>query len=485
MDDAEAKVRLQASISGLAERVPLVSARALFSTGQRALLLSCLGVISIGFLLAPLTTLRVLVGVVSALYITLVTYRFRLFLRSTREGTVVRVSDDEACGIPEGMLPSYTLLIPAYRESEVIANLLRNVARLEYPVDRLQVLLLVEADDQQTIEAVVNADPGPQFELVLIPPSEPRTKPKALNFGLSLATGQLIAVYDAEDIPEPLQLRRAAIGLAKLGGTFGCLQSKLSYHNPTQNMITKWFAIEYAMWFSFFLPGLAAMRAPIPLGGTSNHFRRSSLRSMGAWDPFNVTEDADLGVRMAREGYAIGVLESTTLEEANSDFVNWVRQRSRWYKGYLQTFIVHSRSPRKFLRETGWRATAHFGLFVGGTPTLALLSPLFWLMTFLWFFGQPSFIESLFPGPLYYIGLLSLTLGNFLLFYLTLISSRLVQRTDLLVATLLIPLYWLMMSMAAVKAAWQLVTQPAHWEKTFHGLDGARPATNSVPGSAA
>jgi cellulose synthase/poly-beta-1,6-N-acetylglucosamine synthase-like glycosyltransferase len=430
--------------------------------------------IVIGLILATLTTLIILVSIVTALYITLVWYRFRLFLRSTRADVVVAVSDEEARSVRDEELPMYTVLVPAYHEPEVIGHLLEHLGRVEYPKDRLEILLLVEADDSETIGAIGDADPGRQFELVFVPPSEPRTKPKALNYGLSLAKGELITVYDAEDIPDPLQLRRAVVGLARLGDSFACLQAKLSYHNPTQNLITKWFTIEYAMWFSFFLPGLAAIQAPIPLGGTSNHFRRSVLRSMGAWDPFNVTEDADLGVRMAREGYNIGVLESVTYEEANSDFVNWVRQRSRWYKGYLQTFVVHSRAPRRLIDEVGWRGAINFFLFVGGTPVLALLNPIFWSMCLLWFVVHPEFIKSLFPAPVYYVGMLSWAFGNFLLVYLTVISCRLIRHGELFVAALLVPIYWVMMSIAAVKAAWQLVTQPAHWEKTFHGLSPAR-----------
>ena len=163
--------------------------------------------------------------------------------------------------------------------------------------------LLIEADDDVTIDAIRESQPGDQFELVLVPPADPRTKPKALNFGLTLARGELVAIYDAEDEPEPLQLRRAAVAMKRLDQDVACIQAKLTYHNPMQNLITKWFTIEYSLWFSFFLPGLASMNAPIPLGGTSNHFRRSALQAMGAWDPYNVTEDADLGIRMSREGY--------------------------------------------------------------------------------------------------------------------------------------------------------------------------------------
>ena len=380
------------------------------------------------------------------------------------------MSDTEARATPDSQLPVYTLLIPVFREADVIEGLVANICRLEYPTDRLEVLVLAEADDHETIAAIREQDPGPHFHLVLVPPAEPRTKPKALNFGLTLARGELIAVYDAEDDPEPLQLRRAVVAMRRLGSEVGCLQAKLSYNNPGQNLITRWFTLEYAMWFTFFLPGLASMIAPIPLGGTSNHFRRGVLRALGGWDPYNVTEDADLGIRMSREGYRVRVLESNTLEEANSDFVNWVKQRSRWYKGYLQTFLVHMRSPMQARREMGWKGTAHFCVFVGGTPIIALLNPVFWVLTVLWFVAHPAFMREIFPGPVYYLGLLCWAVGNFLLAYLTLLSCRVTRRGDLLWAVLTVPIYWVMMSMASIKAWWQLVGTPTFWEKTVHGL---------------
>jgi cellulose synthase/poly-beta-1,6-N-acetylglucosamine synthase-like glycosyltransferase len=357
----------------------------------------------------------------------------------------------------------------------VVRHLVANIGRLDYPEDRLEVLLLVEGDDTETIDAIRDENPGSQFQLVFVPPADPRTKPKALNFGLTMARGELVAVYDAEDEPDPLQLRRAAVALRRLGPDVGCLQAKLSYNNPDQNLITRWFTIEYAMWFSFFLPGLASMDAPIPLGGTSNHFRRLVLRSLGGWDPYNVTEDADLGVRICREGYKVKVLESVTMEEANSDFVNWVKQRSRWYKGYLQTFFVHMRSPRELRRDLGWKDLANFCVFVGGTPILAILNPLFWFMTAVWFIVHPAFIQRIFPAPVYYTGLLCWAFGNFLLAYLTLLSCRITRRGELLWAALAVPLYWVMMSLAAAKASWQLVASPTFWEKTVHGLHRRAP----------
>jgi len=470
MPEAEASLRLEASISGLADRAPGVSVRRLVTDAQRRLLLALGLVVVLGLIFLTVPTATVLATIITAAYLVAICYRFYLFIRSTRENVSEVVSDEAARSVPDAALPSYSVLIPAYHEAEVIKSLMANVGRMEYPKDRLEVLVLVEADDDETIDAVKHEDPGSQFKLVLIPPAEPRTKPKALNFGLTLAKGDLVAVYDAEDEPDPLQLRRAAVALARLGPEVGCLQAKLSYNNPDQNLITRWFTIEYAMWFSFFLPGLASMRAPIPLGGTSNHFRRLALRSLGGWDPYNVTEDADLGIRMFREGYTVRVLESITLEEANSDFVNWVKQRSRWYKGYLQTFFVHLRRPVELFREMGWKGMAHFAIFVGGTPLLAILNPLFWTMTVVWFAAHPALLQRIFPAPVYYAGLVSWAFGNFLLAYLTLLSCRITRRGEFLWGALSVPVYWVMMSMAGVKALWQLAGTPTLWEKTVHGL---------------
>ncbi len=426
--------------------------------------------IILGCIVDVVVTVSILVSVITVFYVGAIIYRLALFRASNDPSTTEVISDAEARAVPDDQLPIYTVMIPAYREPEVINELIQRVSQFEYPPDRLDVKLLIEADDDETIDAIQCALPGDQFELVLVPPAEPRTKPKALNYGLTMARGELVAIYDAEDEPEPLQLRRAALVMSRLGPDVACVQAKLTYHNPMQNLITKWFTIEYSLWFSFFLPGLAAMNAPIPLGGTSNHFRRSTLQALGAWDPYNVTEDADLGIRMFREGYSVRVLESNTFEEANSDFVNWMKQRSRWLKGYLQTFAVHLREPRELYRELGWKGLVHYVMFVGGTPILAIINPIFWLMTILWFVAHPAFIQQIFPAPIYYLGLVSWAFGNFLLVYATLMSVRVANKGELLIPALLVPLYWVMMSMAAVKALSQLVGAPNFWEKTVHGL---------------
>jgi cellulose synthase/poly-beta-1,6-N-acetylglucosamine synthase-like glycosyltransferase len=470
MNEAESSLRLSASTSGLADQVPLVSARSLLSRGQRNSILGLLVLVSLGLVVSLRVTLTVILAVVTLTYFFAVVYRVYLFMRSARNDTVEVVTAEEAFSIPESDLPFYTVLVAAYREASVIVKLIENISQLDYPVNLLEVLLLVEEDDHETLDVLRHIDPGSQFKLVVVPPGEPRTKPKALNFGLTLAQGDLVAVYDVEDAPDVLQLRRAAVALGRCGPEVACLQAKLSYGNANQNFITKSFTIEYAMWFSFFLPGLVSLDAPIPLGGTSNHFRRSALRALGGWDPYNVTEDCDLGVRMYREGYGVKVLESITLEEANSDFVNWVKQRSRWYKGYLQTFLVHLRSPVEVTREMRGKGVAHLSAFVGATPIIAVLNPVFWILTILWFATHLAFLREIFPAPVYYLGLALWAFGNFLLWYLTVLTALHTNDDGLFVAALLVPLYWIMMSMAATKAVWQLVVTPSFWEKTVHGL---------------
>jgi cellulose synthase/poly-beta-1,6-N-acetylglucosamine synthase-like glycosyltransferase len=290
-------------------------------------------------------------------------------------------------------------------------------------------------------------------------------------------------VFDAEDRPDPLQLRRAAFALARLDPSVACLQAKLHYHNVGQNQITKWFSDEYVRWFASVLPALVALKAPVPLGGTSTHIRRQVLEDVGGWDPFNVTEDADLGIRLHRLGYRTRVLDSVTYEEANSDFINWVKQRSRWYKGYLQTWLVHTRHPRLLWRQLGPGGFVGFHVIVGATPLLALANPFFWLLTALWFGGGLHIVRVLFPAWIFYPALVSVVLGNFVALYGVVISVRLAHYPGLVIPALLSPLYWVFMSIAAIRAFAQLITAPSFWEKTTHGLDRARGPAVSEPRS--
>ena len=430
----------------------------------------------------PLPTLIFVMTVTTIVYLSTVAHRVYVTRQSLRATNLVRVSDDRARAIPDDELPIYTVLVPAYRESEVMHKLLENLRAIEYPSDKLDVKLLLEGDDDETIDAALHDAGGAEIEIVLVPPGDPRTKPKALNYGLTIARGEFVTIYDAEDHPDPLQLRRAVYAFQHLPEEIVCLQAELTFDNTDQNLITRWFTTEYLMWFTLFLPGLASTDAPVPLGGTSNHMRRDALEAIGAWDAYNVTEDADLGIRLHRLGGRTAVLESVTFEEANSDFVNWMKQRSRWYKGYLQTWLVHLRHPVELYRELGLSGFLQYNLFVGGTPLLALLNPIFWLMTLAWFVAHVGVIQQIFPAPLYHMALFAWVIGNFTVLYLTILAARRSGRPSLVWSACLVPVYWVMMSMAAIKAFWQIIAAPSFWEKTTHGLSpsaGDEAATDS------
>jgi cellulose synthase/poly-beta-1,6-N-acetylglucosamine synthase-like glycosyltransferase len=463
--------RLELSVSGLRLAAPEMSAHTVLTSFQRNALLGGMVLAAATLAVAPLRTLQGAMAAATLLYASSLCYRVLLVCRGLRGDHLVRISDEEALAIPIEDLPVYTVLVPAYREPEVIAKVINAVSALDYPADRLDVRLLLEADDEATIaEARRSVGDGP-ISIVLVPAAEPRTKPKACNYGLQTATGDFVTIYDAEDRPEPLQLRKAILALKRLGGRYACVQAQLGYYNSCQNLITRWFTIEYGNWFRFLLPGLVSVGSPVPLGGTSNHFRTDVLRSVKAWDAYNVTEDADLGIRLARLGYSVGILESTTEEEANSDFVNWVKQRSRWYKGYLQTWLVHLRRPTVVHRELGWRGSLGLHLFVAGTPLTTLINPLFWALCVVWFAQRPAWIPLLFPPATFYLALACFALGNGAVVYMNVLTTRAMGQPGLLGAALLVPLYWIMMSAAAAKATIQLIVTPSYWEKTSHGLD--------------
>ena len=279
-----------------------------------------------------------------------------------------------------------------------------------------------------------------------------------------------MTIYDAEDRPEPLQLRRVAVAFARSGPEVACIQAELAFYNADENVVTRWFAVDYRVWFNHYLPGLATTDTAIPLAGTSNHVRREVLVAMGAWDPFNVTEDADLGIRLRRRGFRVGIVDSVTYEEANTDVVNWVKQRSRWYKGYFQTWLVHMRHPVRLARDLGFAGFVRLNLFVGGTPILAMLNPISWLLVVVWFVLQPAWMVEIMPAPVYYAGLASWIGGNFAFYYLNLAVAYEVGSRRIFLAAIVLPGYWVLMSLAACKALIQLVIDPAYWEKTQHGL---------------
>ena len=407
------------------------------------------------FVLKP-AALAVLVG---ALFLAAVGFRWMVCVAGLQDhgaepATTPRQADAD--------LPRYSVLVPLYREAGMVPALIRRLGALDYSAAKLEILLLVEADDVATRVALAAA-PKPHFmRVIAVPPGTPRTKPRALNVGLALARGALITVYDAEDRPHPGQLRAVAARYAIASSRLACLQGRLAITRDSR-LLPRLFALEYAALFDLYNVGLARLRLPMPLGGTSNHFRASALREIGGWDAWNVTEDADVGLKLARFGYEIDVLDSTTYEEAPACPLVWIRQRRRWTKGWMQVALVLARD-RAARRDLGLGHAAavalmlvnlvigplatppvlalaawqlHRGGLDLGTVTLTLVVPLIAIVATLW------------CG---WAGLRARQLGALTLYL-----------------PLLLP-YQLLIAGAAWGGLWDLVRRPYHWRKTPHGV---------------
>jgi cellulose synthase/poly-beta-1,6-N-acetylglucosamine synthase-like glycosyltransferase len=456
--------------SELLERFPEECANRVLSAGQKVFFVGLLILIAVAIIAFPIPALIVLIGVCSIFYTATSLYKFQLTYNALGHTYEIDVTPEDIAALDERDLPVYTILVPLYREANVLPKLTKGIDGLDYPKTKLDVRLLCEEDDDETVPAIQAMDLPPHFKLVVVPDAQPKTKPKACNYGLLQASGKYVVIYDAEDQPDPDQLKKVVIAFQRADPRVTCIQAKLNYFNSGQNLLTRWFTTEYSMWFDLLLPGLDASGVPIPLGGTSNHFITDRLIDLAAWDPFNVTEDADLGIRLHKAGYKTAMVDSTTLEEANSDLQNWIRQRSRWIKGYVQTYLVHMRHPLRMRNQIGWKSFISFQLVVGGT-FIFLLNPIFWALTTLFFFTNAGFIQQLFPSFVFYAAAFQLFIGNFVFMYLNVAGS--VQRGyfDLAKYALLSPLYWGLMSIAAWKGFLQLFYRPFYWEKTVHGLD--------------
>jgi glycosyltransferase XagB len=456
-----------------------LSARTLLSRGQAitgaTILAAVVGVVGVLLAAGQANALRNLaicaIAVATVAYVVVIAFRLALVATAQR-APVLGFTATELREVSPGSLPGYSILVPLYREERVLPALLAKLSALDYPADRLQVLLLIEEDDELTRAGLARIELDSRFEIVLIPPSQPRTKPKACNFGLAYAEGEFCVIYDAEDRPEPDQLRKAVAAFRVLPQWVVCVQAELQYWNPWTNWLTRCFAAEYALNFSLVLRGLDRFRLPIPLGGTSNHFRAEALRELGAWDPYNVTEDADLGMRIARRGWGVRMMTSVTEEEANSRVGNWIRQRSRWIKGYYQTWLVHMRSPLRLWSDLGPRQFCAFQLTLGFPVLTGLLNPVFWALTLVYLVSGPAHIGALFPAPVLYLGVFAMLIGNLLMVYSMMAGCMDRGLYGAVRSMTAIPVYWALISVAAYKALLQLLrpSRRHYWELTEHGL---------------
>ncbi|MFF2484274.1 glycosyltransferase family 2 protein [Paenibacillus sp. NPDC058071] len=459
---------------------PENSAHITFTMGQRVGFFVAIGVLVVGLIWNWLVTLITLNIFVQVVYLFMTVFKYAILFFGAKKESQVRFTEEEIAAIDERDLPVYSILVPMYKEANIIPHLLKNIENLDYPKSKLDVRLLLEEDDEEAIQLLDTMQLPAYFTVLVVPHSLPKTKPKACNYGLIRARGEYVVIYDAEDRPDPDQLKKVFLAFKSSPEECCCIQAKLNYFNSNQNLLTRWFTHEYSMWFELLLPGVMKLDIPIPLGGTSNHFKTDVLKKINAWDPYNVTEDADLGVRLYKEGYKTAIVDSRTWEEATSQTGNWIRQRSRWTKGYMQTWLVHMRNPLKLWRDLGAKGFFGFHAMVLATPLLPLLNPIFWTMLLLWYLTKAGFIPMFFPGPIYYFAAFELFVGNFIFMYSLTVGVYWVTKDlhdkgskvfsySLIKYTLLSPIYWVLLSIAAVKAAVQLVTKPFYWEKTNHG----------------
>ncbi len=446
----------QEAVEGLKRRFPELSAHRVLTRGQ-GVGLSALGASVLTLLvLWPAQVLVLLAFFLSAAFVA--SGLFRAALAWIGAGKPPRPYSASRHG-----LPRYTILVPMYREAAVLPGLVAALGALDYPRALLDIKLVLEADDDETI-AAAQACRGP-FEIIKVPPGGPRTKPKAANYALAFARGEYLVIYDAEDRPEPDQLLKAVAAFRASPRALACVQARLNFYNADHNWLTRMFALDYALWFDMLLPGLDRLGVPMPLGGTSNHFRTQVLRDIGGWDAFNVTEDADIGIRLSQLGYRVSMIDSTTFEEAPVSLGAWLRQRSRWLKGYMQTWLVHMRDPLRLLRQAGIPGFLAFQFFLGGGIVFALVNPLLWVL----FLGALLFGWSLSEHAVTVPGM-GLLANNVLLTALAMLSPLRSGRRDLAPYGLTVVFYWALVSVAGYRALAQLFTRPFHWEKTMHGI---------------
>jgi cellulose synthase/poly-beta-1,6-N-acetylglucosamine synthase-like glycosyltransferase len=460
----------KSAVNELAERKPMHSARQVFTNSQLVgIALTCY-LFVLFVCLWPVETL-VVVNLLIAVFL-LLNFGLRAILTwvGGDRSIDVKVTQHMVDMLDENTLPTYTILVPMYKEAEVLPALTRALRQLDYPLSKLDIKLILEEDDTDTIEAAKKLGLEGIFEIIRVPISQPKTKPKACNYALNFSRGELVTIYDAEDKPEPDQLKKVVVAFNMAPDNTVCIQSRLNYFNANENWLTRMFTLEYSLWFDFYLPALEALKIPIPLGGTSNHFKMKVLREVDAWDPYNVTEDADLGVRITQLKYRVGVVNSTTYEEENSQVGNWIRQRSRWIKGYMQTYLVHMRNPAHLYQSLGHTGFWGFQFFIGGTIISALVAPILLGLYVFWLITDTTVLNPIFPPLAQYLSLFNLLFGNGFFIYISMLGAFKRHYYSLIPYALTIPAYWVLLSIAGYKALWQLITNPFYWEKTVHGI---------------
>lgn len=460
----------QQAVFNLVQSDPEHSASMVVTKEQKRWAVLVVLLVVLCFCLAPLAVLVTGNAALNVLLCFVFSFRTLLCWISCDDDVGMVISARDVSGMRDANLPDYTILVPMYKEPNVLPILASALRKMNYPRSKLDIKLVLEENDFETIAAAKALALDATFEIIRVPHSEPKTKPKACNYALRFARGKYLTIYDAEDKPEPDQLKKAVAAFRRLGDKTACIQARLNYFNAEENWLTRMFTLEYSLWFDMFLPALDRLSVPIPLGGTSNHFDIAKLREVGAWDPFNVTEDADLGLRFAALGYHVGVVNSVTYEEANSHVGNWIRQRSRWIKGYIQTWLVNMRHPARLFRKVGFRGFCSLHLFIGGSIISGLAYPVLLIPFLIWVSTGTNIFERFFPPIVLCVSIVNLAVGNGCMIYVSMLAVAKRKNFWLLPHAITMPGYWCLQSVAAYKALFQLIVRPFYWEKTVHGI---------------
>ncbi|MEO0881288.1 MAG: glycosyltransferase [Pseudomonadota bacterium] len=457
------EVETHRAANGLAESAPLLSSRRL--DGRVRWIWGTLVAIGLLALVAPGLTIRIVSGVLLSFFFSMIVLRGALIL-STWLRQAGMHTGRPSCP-PLRSWPDYTVLVPLFDEAASVPTIVEAIKRLDYPIEKMDVIFLTEETDHPTRQALRKANMPGYWSILALPDGVPRTKPRALNVGLSRARGQYLTIYDAEDRPHPAQLKAAVMAFEhKASNDVACVQAPLRAHNAACSWTAGQWGLEYDVHFGLIVPALARAKLPIALGGTSNHFRVDVLKAVGGWDAWNVTEDADLGLRFARLGWQISSISQPTLEEAPERLSIWTAQRSRWIKGYMQTWAVLMTHPAAVAAELGLRRYLSIQLLLAG----AILSACLHGPLLLW-----CLISLALPG----MGVSAMSLAVIGLGYIVNAIAALAapgrgQHRWVLVLTL--PIYWPLLSLAAARAIMELFRSPYSWAKTPHGLTANTPS---------
>lgn len=446
-----------------------------------AAMVPVLGIVGLALTLAPAVAWTVLTALALCALVILSALKTAACVAVHRRPAAHDAPDIIPLRRPFGRLPVVSLLVPLHDEARIAETLVARLSRLRYPKPLLDICLTVEESDRKTRMAVAATPLPAEMRVIVVPDGALKTKPRALNFALDHVRGSIVGVYDAEDAPDPDQIDRVVDRFRTSAPHVACLQGRLSFYNTGDNWLSRCFTIDYAMWFAIVLPGLSRLGLPVPLGGTTLFFRRSILEDLGAWDAHNVTEDADLGIRLARRGYRTDLIDTTTQEEANAWVWPWIRQRSRWLKGYLMTYATHMRAPRVLWRDLGPRGFLAFQVLFLVTLVQMLLAPVLWTW---WavpfvaahplhpFAGTPGFWVA--TGLMIASGALNLTIAT--------LALRRTGLKRLLPWALTLTPYLMLASVALAKALVEMAVRPFFWDKTAHGVSKA--ALTAPPASA-